>query len=73
MEQKDKRVRVTRTTDQRPPRAIRRLGQALVALAQAQLEAEAQAQTSAKSQPSPPRPASNLKPKPGNRAPGDAA
>lgn len=38
---------VTRTTDRRPPQSVRRLGKALIALAQAQLEAEAQAQAEA--------------------------
>lgn len=40
------RARVTRTTEknQKSPRGIRRLGAALIALAQAQAEAEAEAQ-----------------------------
>lgn len=48
MENNQGKVRVTRTTDKRSPRGIRRLGQALIALAQAQAEAEAQAQAEAK-------------------------
>jgi hypothetical protein len=48
MEKSKKPVRVTRTSDQRSPQGVRRLGRALIALAQAQLEAEAQAQAEAK-------------------------
>lgn len=47
MDKPQKQVRVTRTTDRRSPRGVRRLGQALIALAQAQAEAEAQAQAEA--------------------------
>ncbi len=48
MQKPNKNVRVTRTTDKRSPQGVRRLGRALIALAQAQLEAEAQAQAEAK-------------------------
>ena len=47
MEEHNRKARVTRTNDKRSPRGIRRLGQALIALAQAQAEAEAQAQAQA--------------------------
>lgn len=50
MEEDKRKARVTRTSDKRSPRGIRRLGQALIALAQAQAEAEAQAQAEAKDQ-----------------------
>lgn len=40
--------RVTRTNERKSPRGVRRLGAALIALAQAQLEAEAKAQAEAK-------------------------
>lgn len=55
MEKNQGRARVTRTNDKRSPRGIRRLGQALIALAQAQAEAEAQAQAEAntKTKPNP--------------------
>lgn len=43
MEKPQRKVRVSRTTNQRSPKSVRRLGRALIALAQAQLEAEAQA------------------------------
>ncbi len=48
MDKQQRSVRVTRTTEQRSPRNVRRLGQALIALAQAQLEAEAQAEADGK-------------------------
>ena len=48
MEKPNKNVRVTRTTDKRSPQGVRRLGRALIALAQAQLEAEAEAEARAK-------------------------
>lgn len=48
MQKNEGKPRVTRTSDKRSPRGIRRLGQALIALAQAQLEAEARAQADAK-------------------------
>lgn len=55
MEKPKKQVRVTRTSDHRSPAGVRRLGRALIALAEAQLEAEAQAQTEAKSSQKPRR------------------
>ncbi|HVE45138.1 MAG TPA: hypothetical protein VNA57_00120 [Acidimicrobiales bacterium] len=43
-------AKVTGTTRQRSPEAVRRLGRALIALARAQLEAEAQAEAEAKAE-----------------------
>lgn len=70
MNQPQDKVRVTRTNERRTPKSLRKLGRALIALAQAQLEAEAQAQTEAKN-------AGSKRPKPGGDATpehsGDAA
>lgn len=76
MEKNQGKVRVTRTTDKRSPRGIRRLGQALIALAQAQLEAEAEAQAAAKAERSSRKPESQtVEPRPdeGSHPTGDAA
>ncbi len=74
MKEPQRKVRVERTTPSTSADGVRRLGRALIALAQAQLEAEAQAQAEAKAAPSPTRPAT---PKPKRHQPdrptGDAA
>lgn len=75
MDKPQRKVRVTRTTDERTPKSVRKLGRALIALAQAQLEAEAQAQADAKATRSPGRPATAKRAddKHNDHAAGDAA
>lgn len=46
---KQQRKRVMRPQEQRSPEQVRRIGRALIALAQAQLEAEAQADAEGRS------------------------
>jgi hypothetical protein len=75
MERNQGKARVTRTTDKRSPRGIRRLGQALIALAQAQAEAEAQAQAEANTKTKPKQQGARIDAPPqddASRPPGDA-
>ncbi len=74
MERPQKNARVSRTTVRQSPNNVRRLGRALIALAQAQLEAEAEAQARAQAaqdsgKPARPKPTSDER----HRPTGDAA
>lgn len=73
MDEDQRTVRVTRTTELRSARGMRRLGQALIALAQTQLEAEAQAQAESKAARGPDKPAGSKRADERTRSTGDAA